>query len=384
MRLLHVFAGPFPTAQGTQVLVGQICRLLARAGHDVHLLSYAHLKGEAHEPFEIHRIPDRPSFSSERSGPAWQKPVLDLSLALRARSLARSLRPHIVHAHHCEALAAARLADPGSRTPLVFHAHALLGPELATYLDPRLEAPAALAGGLIDRFLPRFADRVAAVSDFVADACAAAGVPRSCIEVVRPHAELPGIPRDVEARAPGRLRAIYAGNLDRYQGVEELCRGLSLLDRASRDLLEILFVTDSKSDGLVSLLRRLGLEDFASVRPHGEPARALGLMASADIALVPRLLPGGAPIKLVNALALGLPVIVDRAVAEGLEHGREAFLVHMRDPAEVASAVAVLAHDARLRERLSAGALAAARRLHDPATVLATLERIYSHSAFGI
>ena len=35
MKLLHLFAGPFPTVQGTQVLIDQTCTLLAEAGHDV-------------------------------------------------------------------------------------------------------------------------------------------------------------------------------------------------------------------------------------------------------------------------------------------------------------------------------------------------------------
>ena len=50
-----ILPGPFPTRQGTQVLVGHIARALAEAGHDVHLVTYGYGEFEDTFPFTVHR-----------------------------------------------------------------------------------------------------------------------------------------------------------------------------------------------------------------------------------------------------------------------------------------------------------------------------------------
>jgi len=375
MRVLHVFAGPFPTYQGTQALVGQICRLLSAAGHDVHLLAYAHGAFEPEGDYTIHRIDDWPRFDSERSGPSLQRPVLDAALARAARRLHRRLDPQIVHAHHYEALAATRLA--GLR-PLVFHLHALLGPELHQYLPSYLRGPASLTGGLADRVLPRLADRVAVVSEGIRDRLSRSRIDLDRVRLVRPAAELPALEQRPTRRAEGRrLRAIYVGNLDSYQGFDALFEGLRALDWAARSTLRVEIVTASAPEPFLLDVRRAGVEDMVRVKPHDTLEQAWFRLLAADFVLVPRYSPGGVPIKLVNALAAGKPVLMDRRMAGELIHGEEAWIVEMRDPQAVATGLKRLANDEVLRRRLSEGAARAAERLHDPALVTSALESLY-------
>jgi glycosyltransferase involved in cell wall biosynthesis len=376
MRLLHVFAGPFPTVQGTQALIGQTCRLLAAAGHDVHLLCYAHSTFDPPAEITVHRIADRPRFRSERSGPALARPVLDISLGLACRRLTREIEPDLIHAHHYEALTAARLADPLRRRPLVFHLHALLGPELPGYFPRYAGRPAALAGGLADRALPRLADRVIVVSEAIRDRLTGDRIDQDRVRLLRPAAEPPP-PASNSQTTGGRIRAVYVGNLDAYQGIAALFAGLRELPWPTRSRLRIELVTASRAEDLIYETRRDGLEDVVRIVPHGSIDQAWSRLLGADIALVPRHSPGGAPIKLVNALVAQKAVLLDERLAGELRHGDEAWVVDMRDPRAVADGIERLVDDTDLRRRLGIGAGRAAKRLHDPDAHLSKLESIY-------
>lgn len=376
MRLLHVFAGPFPTLQGTQTLVGQICRGLAGAGHEVHLLAYAHGRPGGPEPFTVHRVPDRPRFRSERSGLHPAKVPLDLALAAACARLRRELAPDLIHAHHYEALLCARLSDPRRRVPLLFHLHARMGPELGTYLPRPLALPARIAGTALDRLLPQLADAVVTVDPATAGLLIDGGLPARRVSFVPPPALVPPLPAQVPRESGARLRAVYAGNLDGYQGLDGLLEALALLSPASRAALAVEFVTGSDPGALACRIRARGLRDLARVVGHGPFETAWPRIASADIALVPRSSAGGAPIKLVNALAAGQAVLADRAVASHLVHGAEAWLVDMADPRAVAAGLDRLAGDGELRAALGRGAARVAAGLHCPEANTRAIEEI--------
>ena len=117
------------------------------------------------------------------------------------------------------------------------------------------------------------------------------------------------------------------------------------------------------------------------LKPHDTLEQAWFRLLAADFVLVPRYSPGGVPIKLVNALAAGKAVLMDRRMSGELIHGEEVWIVDMRDPVAVAAGIERLITDEVLRRRLSAGAARAAERLHDPALVTAALESLYEELA---
>jgi glycosyltransferase involved in cell wall biosynthesis len=380
LRLLHVFGGPFPTVQGTQALVATTCRLLAEAGHDVHLLCYAHSGFEREEPFAVHRIPGAPPFASERSGPSWRKIALDLSLAAACARLAARLRPDAIHAHHYEALFAAALADPLRRTPRVFHVHALMGPELHTYFRPAFARAARAAGTRIDAAAPRLADRALVLDEQARAVLLRHGVPPHRIHVAPvPASPPPGCAPSAERprRGGSPLRAVYAGNLDAYQGIDILLAAFSAAAPALRGVMALDIVTASDARGLRAEHARLALGELVRVVAHGSVREAWEAVAGADVAVVPRSSPGGFPIKLANALAAGVATIADSALAAQLRHGEDAWLVDMRSPGALAEALVALASSRELRERLARGAAGAAKRLHAPARYLAAVEEAY-------
>jgi hypothetical protein len=231
-----------------------------------------------------------------RSGPDVVKPALDLALAARIAAIPAD----VVHAHSHEALVAAVLARARTGVPVVYNPHTLLGEELPTYL-PRLRRAGAFAGHAADRLLPRFADAGVGISARAERALRDAG----CRRVRR---VLPGVdPEDFAGVSPRRLPGgpwvVYAGNPDAYQD-------LPILFEAVRRVAEARLL-------IVSAAEWPEVPGATVVRAASWP-EARDWIAGADVAALPRTVCAGFPIKLLNYVALGLPVVVAAGSAQGL------------------------------------------------------------------
>jgi glycosyltransferase involved in cell wall biosynthesis len=318
VRTLHVAALPFPTPQGTQALLHAMLSALGAHGHETHLLCYGHGGAQADAPYTLHRAPARSWTGSLRSGPSLEKLWLDARLAQHLQVLWRRLRPDALIAHHVEAASCAALLGCG---PTLFVAHTAMGEELPTYFPPWLAAPLRAAGSRLDRWLVRRSGAACAVSPLLAASLRElSGAPVAALPLPWP---LPA-PIDVEERTSARRAlqlasdadvALYAGNLDAYQGLDVLLAALPQAI-ALRPRLRWLIATASAHEDFAKRLRRAGLLPHVSfARIDSEPARRC-VHAAADLALVPRRSAGGAPIKLLDACARALPVVAaQRALA---------------------------------------------------------------------
>jgi glycosyltransferase involved in cell wall biosynthesis len=287
-------------------------------------------------------------------------------LSRRTASLVRDLTPRVVVAHHVEA-AAATLAS-GAR-PTVFFAHTDLGAELPTYAHRSVGPVLSRAGRVLDAELCRRADRVAAISPFLRDSLSAqVDLP---IAYVPPPWPVPPRTTDDDRRRARRTLGLaddervilYAGNLDGYQG-------WPLLLAALAELPQTLLLTATASDD--APLRREALRAGVADRvramelPRDEPGR-VRIHAAADVAVVPRLAKGGLPIKLLDALARGVPTVAARRAAAGLPLDGAAVLVEDDDPAAFAASVRVLLSASRATEELGARGRSFVRHAHAPA-----------------
>ena len=365
LKILHVAALNFPSNQGTQVYIRQLCESQGALGHDVHLLTYARgLPGYEPERFTLHRLGDFPKFTSLRSGPSLAKVALDCRLAAAAGRLVRRLRPHIVHGHHYEGLAAS-LAAAAGRCPVVYHGHTLMGPELPWYFGHEaLRSIAARAGRWADRFLPRRADAAVTVSPHLRDALRGMGIPDGRLVYLPPALDAEA--GEEGSASPGGAEGadiVYAGNLDGYQGLFQVMEGLALISHGPGRRALLLVVTDSDPSGHREYAGRLGLGGRVIFVPHGRFKTAASRISASTLAISPRIIPGGFPIKLLNYLRLEKPVLATRHGSGGLAEGDEILLYG--SPARFAEAAAALLSDPDLRERL---ARAGHRRLEEEFT----------------
>lgn len=328
MRILAVLASPFPSRQGTQVLVHNICEGLARRGHDVHLLVYAHGAFSPRVSYAVHRLPDLPRFRSLRSGPDPRRVALDLALAARLRLLARKLSPDAIHLHNVEAAAAALLVPPRPAAPCVYHAHNVMAEELPTYLRPAPAGPARALGALLDRTLAERADLTLAVSPATRSALVRLGADPARVVVVEPGVDLDDLdaaagsiaihatPAVVRARRAGSALVGYLGNLDAYQGLDLVLGAVAAMRRDGIPA-ELLVVSESDPGATAREAARRGIA--VRFERHGALSDALGALSACDVAVVGRNVRGGFPVKLAVLLAAGIPAAATPAAVEGLE-----------------------------------------------------------------
>ncbi|MFW6052162.1 MAG: glycosyltransferase, partial [Myxococcota bacterium] len=308
LRSLHVAAMPFPSPQGTQAAVRAMVEAVAEHGGETTLVTYPYGTRPAGPfPFRWLRLRDVPRVRSMRSGPSLGKIALDAQLVHRLRAWTRRMRPDLVVAHHVEAAAAAVMA--GTR-PVIYAAHTALGPELPAYL-PRVLAPAgAAAGRILERWVARSASAVAAIAPALDHHLRALGVGhvhawplpwRVPSPLARPERERA---RRALGLDPAGEVGLYTGNLDAYQGWRAL---VGALTRPGAARARLLVATASDPAPLWAEARQAGVAERITVAGLADEAARRAAHAAADLALVPRRIPGGIPVKLLDALARGVP-----------------------------------------------------------------------------
>ncbi len=381
VKILTVAACPFPTRQGSQVLIRQAAEALAARGNEVIVASYA---GGEDVPcsLPIARAPRLPGSDRLRAGPSLAKPLLDASLARTVSRLCAGWKPDVIHAHNVEGAAVA-LAVARS-VPVVYHAHGLLSTELPAYLPASLRALAAGAGRLADRFLPRRAAATIALTDPAREAFLRAGADPASVFAIPPGIAVEEVdPRNAglaRARvcAPREALILYAGNADAYQSIDTLLDAVAALGADARDRVRLVFAIPGPPRDLPAQVVTRGLADRVVFLDASweETAR---LLTACDAAVIPRADPYGFPMKLLNALALGAPVVTHPACAHGLTQGVDAILA--RGAAETAAALGKVIADPGWARRIGAAGRDVARKRHDWALVGGRIEAILAEAA---
>jgi len=446
MRLLLVGAFPYPHHQGSQVYFKEQAIALRSAGVEVSLLTYASTRpGENNNKIGLdgnsasehwraldgfaHRMsPKWTSPSSLRSGPNWAKPLGDLGLAMTLRDAIASCSRHDAYdailTHNAEAALIALHALPRPRPPILYCLHTLLGNELSAYFNwPKLQSifyssgivtrPSGATarsldrfGGGIDRWIAERVDGWLSLTHSSARVMRQfTRVPGSLVPPPVPDPEQSLEPLDPTAAAfrhslqPGRF-FLYSGNLDAYQELDLLTAAAARLAERSDDPPQIVIASHNGNEGLHG--RSPGTTDSAAKNGHPQVVRRAGsmpgvefrkvesasemqaLLAAARASLVMRRAEGGFPIKIVNSLAVGTPVIAFQEREWGLAHERNSLICDSgQGVLALADAIERLAVDDALAKRLSAGARALYLERHLPEQVASeTLALVQKIGAF--
>jgi len=360
LRLAILGAFPFPLPQGSQAFAHDHARALEAAGARVTFFCYGSGQGGDPAGLSVVRVPGVLSSKALRAGPTLRKPVSDAALAAVYVRAHREQGFDAAIAHNVEAVLAAAAARVLTGVPVIYLAHTLMENELASFGPERLRNPLKMAGAGIDRAAARSADAVIAL-------CEAARVElsaktRAPVRVIPPGLD-PAADPSVEDQARACARAgveparfvLYAGNLDRYQNLDEL-------EAAARRVpeLPIVVATHAAPPDRASPLRFHPVESRDDVR---------ALTFAAGVTVLPRRRRGGFPIKLLNYMEARRAIVARGEVAESLEHDRNAWLLPAEaGDCELAEALAKLMDD---RDR--------ARRLGEAAR-----ERLESHHAWPL
>jgi glycosyltransferase involved in cell wall biosynthesis len=266
--------------------------------------------------------------------------------------------------------------------PVVYHSHNIMAAELPGYFEQAWSR--RLAGWLarmLDNQLPRRADACIALSSEAIPFFQASGVREARLRLIPPGIDFDDAPACEIARVrqeyglgDGPL-VIYTGNLDQYQRVDSLVRSFGAV-RAARPDTQLIIASHSPPQQYGRVIQRVG--DCPGVRfihcRTFDEARTL--LLAADVAICPRMACFGFPMKLLNYMAAGKPVVVAQGAAKGIRHLENGYVVPDEEGA-LAAGVLHLLRDPDLARRLGVAARAAIAGRFQWAHAVREIERCY-------
>ena len=287
-----------------------------------------------------------------RSATLWTPPHHRLERWALAAELVR-LRPRVLHS-----------PDHVSPVPLGWRS-VLTVHDLAFWHVPESHEPASRAYYEGLRRSAAEATRIICVSHATkADLLAECPSVEAKVRVVH-EAPDPLFAREADARAERSPMAgvrpyfVFVGTIAPRKNVARLIEALASLDGAARPDLVIVGADGYGAAEVKALPARLGIERhvrFAGAQPAAEVAR---LYRGALALVFPSLLEGfGLPV--LEAMAMGTPVITSTRSSLPEVAGEAALLVDPEDVAALSEAMALVAADAAQRERMSAAGRARA------------------------
>ncbi len=380
LRIAMVAACPFPTSQGTQVFIGQLARALDRRGHQIHLLSYHYGDKNLRYEGRLHRLWALPIRGKLGSGPSVQKPLFDMLLVAQLDRLVRRLKADLIHAHNYEGLLVGLMVRRLRGIPVVFHTHNTMTHELPSYShSPLGQSMARGLGRLLDAQLPRRADACIALTADIAAFVRHHGVAPEKLWVIPPAIEIRQFERggkNIQDQQKDSAHLLYAGNLDAYQNFSLILESLpQVVAHYPRCFLEV--VTNSSPERCLAEVDRMGLRERVHFTRTSSFDAVRRILWQCDLALCPRVSPFGFPIKLLNYLAAGKPVVICQGSADGIRHLVDGWVVPDDDVGGFSEAIVTLLKDASLRRKLSENARMTAREKFSWDRLAPSYEQVY-------
>lgn len=375
-RIAVVAPCPFPSLRGSQVLIREMAEGLAELGHTVHVVTYPtaeHLV--AVKRIAIHRVAKVPGLWTTRPL-GWQKVILDLWLLWRLYRVVREQQIQLIHAHNLEGPILGYMVRWLTGVPVVYHAHNALSDELPCYASSRfMKRVLRFVGVELDRRIAAAADFSIALTDRLGAFLAARGAAGRVVVVppgVRPlrAIERPGARRNLGPTI------MYAGNLDPYQDLRVLLAGFDRV-RSTEPQARLVLVTHATATRRRGELRTLSTRAGVSVRVVPTFAAVLDALRDADVVVCPRGTWSGFPIKVLNYMALGRPIVHARASAHPIDDGATGLIFPDNDARALAQRIMRVLREADLAQRLGRQARAVAREQYSWVRLLPAVVDVY-------
>jgi glycosyltransferase involved in cell wall biosynthesis len=357
MRILLVAPQPFYQERGTPIAVRMLVEALCGQGHAVDLLTYHEGADLEIEGLTILRTPALPGLRHVPIGISWKKLVCDLLISGRLLGLALTRRYDVIHAVE-EAVFPAILLRSSAGARVVYDMDSMLGESLVSKW--RLLRPVERMLRALERAFIRRADAVFAVCKDLARHVTvdAPGVPVFLIEDVA----LPAQPFSSGAEPLRELLgirgplALYVGNFQRYQGVEQVVRAMALLPQTFDLTLVLIGGTQEDVAHMRALVRKLHLEERVYLLGPRPLAQLTGFLSQADILVSPRLRGCNTPMKLYSYMNSGRAILATRIRSHTQVIDDDSALLVEPTAQAIAKGLAVLAMDEGLRARLGSAA----------------------------
>ena len=382
-----VVASPFPANHGTPGSIKEMAEALATNGHRLHIVAYHFGEGPAPHDIEIHRIADVGFNKKVVVGPTWQKPFLDLLMVFTLCRVILQTKADVIHAHNVEGALVGYIAKLVTGRPLVYNAINTMSDELPKYNVIRPRVLAIWLAKVLDYWVPRMADHILCLSQEIAQFLLAKGIPADRIHVVPlgvDGAQFEGADRDVVRRQynlNGQPLVVYAGILDPLQRIDYLLKAMSVVVQRKKNARLMLVSNLAKQEDLDrcnASIRELGLEGTVDIATRVAFEDLPPYLAAADVAVVSRPECPGFPVKLLNYMAAGKPIVVFEGSSKGLQHFHNAVVVDDHDWKAMGNGILAVLDDPELAGKLGRNAKQRACDDYSWSTIVAQLETTYA------
>lgn len=354
-RVLLISPQPFFQWRGSPLRVRFNAQALAELGYDVDLLVMPVGEDKQLPGVTLHRAPNIIRAKDLPIGPSLPKAILDIALYFKASALARRRHYHVIHGIEDAGPIAAVLARRHG-AKMIFEKHS----DPASYKKGFLRNLVMAAYRRVERFSILRADAVIGTGPaLVAQARAIApGTPVHHIfdipsSLVEPDPALAQKARERLGLPPNAVLALYVGSFAVYQGIDLLFNAIPRALRQDPNLhFAIIGGSPAQVDKYQTALMDAGLAERVFFPGHIHPDELPHVLAAADILLSPRIAGNNTPLKLLDYLKAGRPIIACDNPANRLILGDENARLVAPAPDAFADGIAALAADAPLRQRL--------------------------------
>ena len=392
MTVCMLAACPFPANHGTPGSIREIAEAVAERGHEVHVVTYHFGDDTPVQDVQIHRISSRAQEKTIVVGPTKRRPLYDLKMIFKTLEVIRDYRPAVLHAHGYEAMLAAWVCRVLTGVPVVYSAHNTMADELPTYNFIRPRALAVLLAEVLDRFVPRLADRIVPHSGNLQEFLRRRNLLARTEPVIKFGINLDDIPEGDGARVRQRYElgddpvVLYAGVMNPFQRLDLLLQAMAVLVQKLPTAKLFVVRTLPGEEFVADFCRqaeKLGLRGHIVIT-QPQPLRAVQeLLSACDVAVAPRTQEPGFPIKVLNAMAASKACVMYASSSRDLRHKQDAYLVAPDTAEALAEGLLEVLSDRELRERLARNGRAYVEANHDRRLIAARLSEVYLRMVLG-
>lgn len=383
-----VAACPFPANFGSSASIRELANILGDRGYQVHVVTYP--LGDADLPVGKARIWRTAYWRKQGrtyTGPAWEKFILDVLMVFKLIRVIRREKIDVIHAHNYEGVLIGTIAKFFTRRPLVYQAVNLMGDELPTYNFIRPAFVARAIARMLDWIVPLLPDFVIVISKDLEKYFRARGFGDDRLALIPP-----GIYPAMFAKSdPRRFRdhyslgsrkvVVYAGVTNVYQRIDYLLEAFKVaLQAEPSTVLMVVSPLTHESDlpRNQALAASLGIADSV-IWVEGQALADLpDYLAVADVTVIPRPDIPGYPLKLLNYLAAGRPVVCFEGAAKGVKHLHDVFAVPDHDVQAMGRAMVTLMRDPELAASLATNGRETVLSRFDWEVLCTEIESVYA------
>ena len=365
LSIAVVAACPFPVNYGSPGAIRELSAALSEMEVDIHVLTYPHGEDLSVGKAKLHRVAENRRYRPPSAGPSGEKVYLNLFMLGALCKMIWREKIDVIHAHNYEGALIGLFGKLVTGRPLIYQSVCLMADELASYKFIRPAFIARWLGSILDWFVPIFPDHTIAVTQELYNDLLKRGVPARKLSMITS-----GIaPSMFEHADPERFRkkydlgsapiVMYTGITNSFQRVDYLIRAFAVAvkEMPSAILAIVNPIEDEPDmDAHRALVQELNIaSNVRFMGPH-TLAELPDYLAMATVAVAPRPDCPGHPIKLLNYMISGRPIVCFAGGAKGLTDMQDALVVADHDWKAMGEAILTFLRDPDLAQRLGASA----------------------------